>query len=45
LVIQSRSVLAVHQYASVFFYNGMILTQRDDGSAALLNPGDLTERR
>jgi hypothetical protein len=45
LVLQSRSSLRVHPLASVFFYGGFLITQGIDGSAALLNPGDLSERR
>jgi hypothetical protein len=44
MVVQARSSIEVHQYASVFFNGGFLLTQRSDGSAALLDPRDLTER-
>ena len=42
LVLQARSSIEVHQYASVFFNIGNLLTQRSDGSAVLLDPGDLS---
>jgi flagellar biosynthesis GTPase FlhF len=45
LTLQSRSTVSVHPFASVLFSGGFILTQRDDGSALLLNPVDLNERR
>ena len=45
LVLQNRTIINVHPFASVFFYDGFIITQRSDGSAVLLNPGDLSERR
>jgi hypothetical protein len=45
LVIQARSSIHVHPFASVFFNDGSILTQQGDGSAALLDPRDLSERR
>jgi len=45
LVLQSRSTINVHPLASVFYYDGFIITQRNDGSAAVLNPSDLSERR
>jgi hypothetical protein len=45
LVLQSRSQITVHPFASAFFNEGTLLTQKEDGSAALLNPSDLTERR
>jgi len=44
LVLQSRSSIEVHPYASVVFNGGFLLTQRADGSAALLDPRDLGER-
>ena len=45
LVLQARSSAAVHQFASVFLSDGFIATQRDDGSALLLNPADLSEMK
>jgi hypothetical protein len=45
LVLQSRSSTNVHPFASVFFYGGFIATQRSDGSAVLLDPRDLSEKR
>jgi hypothetical protein len=45
LVLQSRSSVNVHPLASVFYYDGFLLTQRSDGSATVLNPRDLSERR
>ena len=45
LALQARSSMTVHPFASVLFIDGFINTQRADGSAVLLNPGDLTERR
>jgi len=44
LVLQTRSSIEVHPYASVVFNGGFLLTQRSNGSAALLDPRDLTER-
>ena len=45
LALQTRSVITVHPFASVFFNNGTLITQKEDGSAALLNPSDLTEKK
>jgi hypothetical protein len=45
LALQSQSSVYVHPFASVFFYNGYLITQQSDGSAALLDPGNLSERR
>jgi len=45
LSLQARSSVAVHPFASVFFSEGFIVTQRSDGSALLLNSRDLSERR
>jgi hypothetical protein len=42
---QSRSAIAVHPHASVLFSDGMLITQKSDGGAVLLNPSDLSERR
>jgi len=44
LVLQSSSAINVHPHASVFYYEGVVLTQRSDGSAVLLDPRDLRER-
>jgi hypothetical protein len=44
LDLQCRSQITVHPFASVFFNEGTLITQREDGSAALLNPSDLTEK-
>jgi hypothetical protein len=43
LTRQAQSRITVHPNASVSFQENMVLTQRSDGSAAILNPGDLTE--
>jgi len=45
LVLQARSSMTVHPFASVLFYEDFILTQRADGSAVTLNAMDMTERR
>ena len=45
LVLQSRSSITVHDFASLLFSGNYIATQREDGSAVLLNPRDLSERR
>jgi hypothetical protein len=45
LVLQARSSITVHPFASVTFGDGALITQRADGSAALLNPSDLMEKR
>jgi hypothetical protein len=45
LVRQARSSVTVHPYATVIFREGMLLTQRADGQAVVLNAGDLTERK
>jgi hypothetical protein len=45
LVLQARSSAAVHPAAGVIFSGGYLVTQRADGSALLLKPGDLTEAR
>jgi hypothetical protein len=41
---QARSAVAVHPFATVFFQDGQLLTQRQDGSALALNPQTLEER-
>jgi hypothetical protein len=43
LIKQAQSKITVHPNASVSFQENMILTQRTDGSAAILNARDLTE--
>jgi hypothetical protein len=45
LVLQAKSVIAVSPNASVSVQQGSLLTQRADGSAAFLNPADLTEQQ
>jgi hypothetical protein len=45
LARQALSAVAVHPFASVSFQNGLLLTQRSDGSVLILNPKDLTESR
>jgi hypothetical protein len=44
LALQAKSKIAVSSNASVSIQQGRLLTQREDGSAALLNPADLTEQ-
>jgi hypothetical protein len=44
LILQAKSRIAVHPNATVSIQQGSILTQRTDGSPAILNAGDLTER-
>jgi hypothetical protein len=43
LVKQARSNITVHPHAAVLFQGNSLMTQRGDGSAAILNPSDLTE--
>jgi hypothetical protein len=45
LVLQANSSITVHPFASALFSGAYIVTQRADGSAVLLNAGDLSERR
>jgi hypothetical protein len=45
LVLQARSSMTVHPFASVFLSDSYLITQRADGSAVLLNPKDLSEKR
>ena len=45
LVLQARSAITVHPFASLLFNDSFLITQRQDGSAALLNPRDLTEKQ
>ena len=44
LAKQSSSAITVNPHASVLLSGGMLVTQRADGSAVLLNPSDLTEK-
>ncbi|MDR1025379.1 MAG: hypothetical protein LBL56_06580 [Treponema sp.] len=39
----ARSAVAIHPFATVLFQDGFLLTQRQDGSALMLNPGTLEE--
>ncbi|MDR0487696.1 MAG: hypothetical protein LBG91_05570 [Treponema sp.] len=43
LALQAKSAVKVHAAASVAVQQGRLLTQREDGSALILNPADLTE--
>jgi hypothetical protein len=43
LVRQAQSKITVHPNASASFQDNMVLTQRTDGSAAILNARDLSE--
>jgi hypothetical protein len=45
LVKQAGSSVAIHPFAAVAFSDGFLITQRADGTAVLLNPRDLTEKR
>jgi len=45
LTLLAKSAVQVHKSASVTIQQGRLLTQRDNGSALILNPGDLTEVR
>jgi hypothetical protein len=45
LVREARSSITVHPYGGWAFSDGYIITQRSDGSAVLLNSGDLSEKR
>jgi hypothetical protein len=44
MTLQAKSKITVHPNAMVSMQQGLILTQRADGSSALLNPRDLTEK-
>jgi hypothetical protein len=44
LVLQAKSKITVHPNATVSIQQGSLLTQRTDGSAAALNPADLSEK-
>ncbi|MDR0731184.1 MAG: hypothetical protein LBF63_05900 [Treponema sp.] len=39
----ARSSVALHPFATVLFHEGLLLTQRQDGSAIILNPQTLGE--
>ena len=45
LKLQARSAITVHPYATPLFSDSYIITQRQDGSAVLLNTKDLTEKK
>ncbi len=45
LVRRARTAVPVHPFASVAVRDGVLLTQREDGSALALNPSDLVERK
>jgi hypothetical protein len=44
MALQAKSKINIHPNAMVSIQQGLILTQRANGSPALLNPGDLTEK-
>jgi len=44
LALQAKSAIAVHPNAMVSIQQGSILTQKADGSSAVLNVADLTEK-
>jgi hypothetical protein len=44
LATEARSSVTVHAYATPVFQGDMVLIQRDDGSVAILNASDLSER-
>jgi hypothetical protein len=43
LALQAKSQVSLHPNATVTIQQGSLLTQRSDGSAAVLNPGTLAE--
>ena len=45
LALQARSAIAVHPFATVFIQGDLLMTQRGDGAAVVLNAKDLTERK
>jgi len=45
LTLQAKSKTTIHPNAMVSMQQGIILTQKADGSPVLLNPGDLTEKQ
>jgi len=44
MTLQAKSKITIHPNAMVSMQQGLILTQRTNGSPALLNPRDLTEK-
>jgi hypothetical protein len=42
---QARSSVTIHPFASVLITDSSLITQRADGTALLLNPKDLSEKR
>ena len=44
LILQARSSISIHPFASVSFSEGFLVTQRTDGSAVLLDPVSLVDR-
>jgi len=44
MALQAKSKTNIHPNAMVIMQQGLILTQRADGSSVLLNPRDLTEK-
>jgi hypothetical protein len=44
LALQARSTEALHPFATLLFQDGQLLTQRQDGSALILNPQTLAGR-
>jgi hypothetical protein len=44
LKLQAKSAVTVHPFATVIFYDNLLLSQRANGDALFLNPEDLTER-
>jgi len=45
LSLRAKSVIEIHPNASVSVQNGSLLTQRSDGSPALLDPASLAEKK
>jgi len=45
MTLQAKSKITIHPNAMVSMQQGLILTQRTNGSPALLNPRDLTEKQ
>jgi len=44
LALQAKSKITIHPNATVSIQQGSLLTQKTDGSPAVLNPADLTEK-
>ena len=44
LALQAKSAIAIHPNATVNIQQGRLLTQKTDGSAAILDPANLAER-